>query len=116
MFSTSPEVLPGLNQRPERVSIPTLYFLQEWTYLRHQTCYCLFLVKKTILLCYKQADQQALDRVQVKAHGIMAFYGGVSVDQIMQACHCGRLTLHLPKRPWSDKDNNIYPSSIVADQ
>ena len=41
---------------------------------------------KTILLCYKQADQQALDLVQVKAHDIRAFaasqgfYGGVSVD------------------------------------
>ena len=50
-------------------------------------------LKQTILLCYKQADQQALDFVQVKAHDIRAFaaskafYGGVSVDQIMQACH-----------------------------
>ena len=49
--------------------------------------------KQTILLCYKQADQQDLDLVQVKAHDIRAFaaskasYGGVSVDQIMQACH-----------------------------
>ena len=50
-------------------------------------------LKQTILLCYKQADQQSLDLVQVKAHDIRAFaaskafYGGVSVDQIMQACH-----------------------------
>ena len=50
-------------------------------------------LKQTILLCYKQTDQQALDLVQVKAHDIRAFaaskafYGGVSVDQIMQACH-----------------------------
>ena len=50
-------------------------------------------LKQTILLCYKQADQQALDLVQVKAHDIRAFaasksfYGEVSVDQIMQACH-----------------------------
>ena len=50
-------------------------------------------LKQTILLYYKQADQQALDLVQVKAHDIRAFaaskafYGGVSVDQIMQACH-----------------------------
>ena len=50
-------------------------------------------LKQTILLCYKQADQQALDLVQVKAHDIRAFkaskdfYGGISVDQIMQACH-----------------------------
>ena len=50
-------------------------------------------LKPTILLCYKQADQQTLDSVQVKVHDIRvfaaskAFYGGVSVDQIMQACH-----------------------------
>ena len=50
-------------------------------------------LKQTILLCYKQADQQALDLVQVKAQDIRAFaaskafYGGVLVDQIMQACH-----------------------------
>ena len=39
-------------------------------------------LKQTILLCYKQADQQALDIRASKA-----FYGGVSVDQILQACH-----------------------------
>ena len=36
-------------------------------------------LKQTILLCYKQADQQALDLVQVKGHdirGFTAFYGG----------------------------------------
>ena len=30
-------------------------------------------LKQTILLCYKQADQQALDLVQVKTHDIRAF-------------------------------------------
>ena len=50
-------------------------------------------LKLTILLCYKQADQVSLDLVQVKAHAIKAFtaskafYGAVSVDQIMQTCH-----------------------------
>ena len=43
-------------------------------------------LKQIVLLCYKEADQQALDLVQVKAHDIRAFsaskafYGGVSVD------------------------------------
>ena len=61
------------------------------SYIRPATL-CSWL-KQTILLCYKQVDQQALDLVQVKAHDIRAFaaskafYGGVSVDQIMQACH-----------------------------
>ena len=58
-------------------------------------------LKQTILLCYKQAHQQVLDLVQVKAHDIRAFaaskafYGGVSVDQIMQACHWKAHTTHL---------------------
>ena len=33
-------------------------------------------LKQTILLCYKQADQQALDLIQVKAHDIRAFVVG----------------------------------------
>ena len=72
MSGAGPEVLSGPNQGPATLS--------SW-------------LKQTILLCYKQADQQALDLVQVKAHDIRAFaaskafYGGVSVDQIMQACH-----------------------------
>ena len=75
-------------------------------------------LKQTILLCYKQADQQALDLVQVKAHDIWAFaaskafYGGVSVEQIMQACHWkARNTFtnfYLKDRTWSDTDNNMY--------
>ena len=50
-------------------------------------------LKQTILLCYKQADQQALGLFQIKTHDVRAFAaskafnGGVSVDQIMQACH-----------------------------
>ena len=50
-------------------------------------------LKQTIRLCYKRASQQALDLVQVKGHDIRAFvaskafYGGVFIDQIMQACH-----------------------------
>ena len=43
--STGPEVISGSNQRPERVSTPLVYFLQERTHLRHQTRYTLFLVE-----------------------------------------------------------------------
>ena len=70
-------------------------------------------LKQTILLRYKQADQQALDLVQVKAHDIRAFaaskafYGGVSVDQIMQACHWKAhntfTNFYLKDLTWSDK-------------
>ena len=83
-------------------------------------------LKQTILLCYKQADQQALDMVQVKAYDIRAFaaskafYSGVSVDQIMQACHWkahNTLTnFYLKDLTWSDNDNNMYLGPIVAAQ
>ena len=61
-------------------------------------------LKHSILIGYKQADQQSLYMVQVKAHDIRAcaasemFYVGVSVDQIMQA-FATHLQI-LPKRPY----------------
>ena len=83
-------------------------------------------LKQTILLCYKQADQQALDFVQVKAHDIRAFaaskafYGGVSLDQIMQACHWKAhntfTNFYLKDLTWSDNDNNMYLGPVVAAQ
>ena len=83
-------------------------------------------LKQTILLCYKQADQQALDLVQVKVHDIRAFaaskafYGGVSVDQIMQACHWKAhntfTNFYLKDLTWSDNDNNMYLGPVVAAQ
>ena len=82
-------------------------------------------LKQTILLCYKQADQQALDLVQVKAHDIRAFeaskafYGGVSVYQIMQACHWKAhntfINFFLKDLTWSD-DNNMYLGPVVVAQ
>ena len=83
-------------------------------------------LKQTMLLCYKQADQQALDLVQVKAHDIRAFaaskafYGGVSVDQIMQACHWKAhntfTNFYLKDLTWLDTDNNMYLGPVVAAQ
>ena len=83
-------------------------------------------LKQTILLCYKQADQQALNLVQVKAHDIRAFaaskafYGGVSVDQIMQACHWKAhntfTNFYLNDLTCSDNDNNMYLGPVVAAQ
>ena len=126
MSCVGPEVLFGSNQRPERVLFPLFHLLQERTHLRHQTHYSFFLVETTILLCYKQADQQALDLVQVKAHDIRAFaaskafYGGVSVDQIMQACHWKAhntfTNFYLKDLTWSDNDNNMYLGPVVAAQ
>ena len=85
-----------------------------------------FWLKQTILLCYKQADQQALGLVQVKAHDIRAFaaskafYGGVSVDRYMQACHWKAhntfTNFYLKDLTWSDNDNNMYLGPVVAAQ
>ena len=82
--------------------------------------------KQTILLCYKQADQQALHLVQVKACDITAFAtstafcGGVLVDQIMQACHWKAhntfTNFYQKYLTWSDNDNNMYLGPVVAAQ
>ena len=82
-------------------------------------------LKQTILLYYKQADQQALDLVHVKVHDIRAFaaskafYHGVSVDQIMQACHWKAhntfTNFYLKVLTWSD-NNNMYLGPVVVAQ
>ena len=74
-------------------------------------------LKQTILLCYKQADQQALDLVQVKAHDIRAFaaskafYGGVRWE-----AHNTFTNFYLKDLTWSDNDNNLYLGPVVAAQ
>ena len=123
MSSAGPEVLFGSNQRPERVSMPPFHLLQERTHRRHQTNTLSSWLKQTILPCYKQADQQALDLVQVKVYDIRAFaafkafYSGVSVDQIMQAGHWKAHNIFtnfdLKDLTWSD-DNNMYLGPVVV--
>ena len=50
-------------------------------------------VKQTVLLCYQLSDQKAQDLHQVRAHHVRAFaasrafQGGISLDQILSACH-----------------------------
>ena len=125
MFGTGPEVIPGSNQRPKLVSILFISFKKGHTSDIRPATLSSWL-KQSILLFYKQADQQALDLVQVKAHGIRAFtaskafYGGVSVDQIMQACHWKAhntfTNFYLKDRTWSDNDYNMYLGPVVAAQ
>ena len=49
-----------------------------------------------------------------------AFYAGVSVDQIMQACHWKAhntfTNFYLKDLTWSDSDNNMYLGPVVAEQ
>ena len=50
-------------------------------------------IKNARKFCYTKADNADMDLVGVKAHDVRAFvaskafYGGTSMDQIMQACH-----------------------------
>ena len=50
-------------------------------------------IKQTVILCYELSDQEALTLHQVKAHDVgafaasKAFQGGISLDQILAACH-----------------------------
>ena len=50
-------------------------------------------IKQTVILCYELSDQQALTLHQVKAHDVRAFaaskafQSGISLDQILSACH-----------------------------
>ena len=92
MSSTGPEVLPGSNQGPTPFLILTLYFLLKVIRQDIRPATLSSWLKQ--LIYYKQADQQSLDLVQVKAHDIRAFlaskafYGGFFlVDQIIQSCH-----------------------------
>ena len=123
---TGPEVLFGSNQRPKRVSIPIFTSFKKGHTSDIRPATLSSWLKQTILLCYKQADQQALDLVQVKAHGIRvfaaskAFYGRVSVDQIMQACHWKAhntfTNFYLKDLTWLDNDNNMYLGPVVVAQ
>ena len=101
MSGAGPEVLFGSNQRPETGSQSLLFvsFKKGHTSaIRPATLSSL--LKQTIILCYKQADQQALDLVQVKAHDIQAFaaskafYGGVLWTKSCKPV-IGKLTTHL---------------------
>ena len=50
-------------------------------------------IKQTIILCYQLSDEEAQNLHQVRAHDVRAFaaskafQGGVSLDQILSACH-----------------------------
>ena len=57
-------------------------------------------IKQTVVLCYELSDQEALTLHQVKAHDVRAFaaskafQSGISLDQILSACHWKSQHLH----------------------
>ena len=50
-------------------------------------------IRNAIKFCYTKVDNADMNLIGVKTHDVgafaasKAFYGGVSMDQIMQACH-----------------------------
>ena len=57
---------------------------------------------------------------QIQSFTVRPFYGRVSVDQIMQACHWKAhntfTNFYLKDLTWSDNDNNMYLGPVVAAQ
>ena len=66
-------------------------------------------IKNTIKFCYSKVDNADMDLLGVKAHNVRAFaaskafYRGVSMDQIMQACHWKSHNTQGPSRTRSDR-------------
>ena len=81
-------------------------------------------IKQTVILCYKLSDQEALTLHQVKAHDVRAFavskafQSGVSLDQILSACHWkshNTLTqFYLKDVAWADLE--LIQGPVVAAQ
>ena len=44
-------------------------------------------IKQTVILCYELSDHHAHTLHQVKAHDVRAFQSGISLEQILSACH-----------------------------
>ena len=72
-------------------------------------------IKQTVILCYELSDQEALFLHQVKAHDVRAFaaskafQSGVSLDQILSACHWKSQFLS-PSRKGLTKTSHLPPS------
>ena len=93
-------------------------------------------IKQTVILCYDLSDQESLTLHQVKVHDVRAFaaskafQGGISLDQILAACHW-KSHANFQKKKFSQKmaailnfrtfrkiakHKNAYISKIVLDR
>ena len=82
-------------------------------------------IKQTAILCYQLSDQESLDLHQVKAHDVRAFaasrafHGGVSLDQILSACHWKShntfTQFYLKDLAWADSEL-YHLGPVVASQ
>ena len=82
-------------------------------------------IKQTVVLCYDLSDQDSLNLHQVKAHDVRAFaaskafQGGISLDQILAACHWKShntfTQFYLKDVAWADKEL-FHLGPVVAAQ
>ena len=82
-------------------------------------------IKQTVVLCYDLSDQDSLTLHQVKAHDVRAFaaskafQGGISLDQILAACHWKShntfTQFYLKDVVWADKEL-FHLGPVVAAQ
>ena len=82
-------------------------------------------IKQTVVLCYDLSDQDSLTLHQVKAHDVRAFaaskafQGGISLDQILAACHWKShntfTQFYLKDVAWADREL-FHLGPVVAAQ
>ena len=80
-------------------------------------------IKQTVILCYQLLDEEAQTLHQVKAHDVRAFaasrafQGGISLDQILSACHWKAhntfTRFYLKDLAWADSER-FHLGPIVA--
>ena len=85
-----------------------------------------FWIKQTVLLCYQLSDQLAQDLHQVRAHDVrafaasQAFQGGVSLEQILSACHWKAhntfTQFYLKDLAWADSEQYHLGPVVAAQQ
>ena len=83
-------------------------------------------IKQTVLLCYQLSDQEAQTLHQVRAHDVRAFaaskafQGGVSLDQILSACHWKAhktfTQFYLKDLAWADSELYHLGPVVAAQQ
>ena len=83
-------------------------------------------IKQTVLLCYQLSDEEAQNLHQVRAHDVRAFaaskafQGGVSLDQILSACHWKAhntfTQFYLKDLAWADSELYHLGPIVAAQQ
>ena len=83
-------------------------------------------IKQTVLLCYQLSEEEAQNVQQVRAHDVRAFaaskafQGGVSLEQILSACHWKAYNtftrFYLKDLAWADSELYHLGPVVTAQQ